>query len=357
MSPTKLDRRTFTGAAVLLTVMPAIEAGASLAAPPRRGDMVVRPFAAADRDAVSNLVTANYGSGDARTSSLEAINRALHLSDGAGPGFHRTIVGELRGEVVGVASGMSTPLHPAARVHVIVDSGHRRQGAGTQLFHSITRQVRAETLQVIATILGTEEAAWPFARACGMHSLMHARQIKVDPRSWAVEKWTRAMLDGKADFRLVPGPTFPPGKMYTAIGDAYYEMHRRWIATRRLEPDQARSIWEGKISPAHAALALHGEKVIGAAALIASEDKRAILFPAGACFPMSDIKAERRLVGGLIADRLIAARSAGLTEILIESDEDDGRMLEVLGSIPATGLTEIFTLTMGMPGHWPRPLA
>lgn len=352
----RLDRRAFAGGAVLLAAMSGGGPGFA-AAPWRAEDVLLRPVAAADADAIARMIAADYDGEAARTSSLAAVNRALHMPGATRPGWHRTIVAERAGEAIGVASGLRSPLHPAARIHVIVDGRHRRRGTGTRLFDAIAGQVRAEKLQVMATIIGTERTAWPFARACGMHVLMHARQIRVDPASWAVDQWARAVLAQASDFRLASGASVPPERLYAAIGDAYYEMHRRWIETVRMEPPQARSLWGGKIQPAHAALALRGETVIGAAALIAAGDGRATLFPAAACVPVPDAGAERRLAGALIADRLIAAHEAGFTEVLIESDDDDGRMLALMGSIPATGLIEIFSLTMDVPGHWPRPPA
>ena len=53
--------------------------------------------------------------------------------------------------------------------------------------------------------------------------------------------------------------------------------------------------------------------VIGAAALITKNDARAVLFPAAPCGPLADVRMERRLVAGLIADRLIAAASGRYT--------------------------------------------
>ncbi|MDY6946442.1 MAG: GNAT family N-acetyltransferase [Pseudomonadota bacterium] len=316
--------------------------------------IALRPSTPADAATLSRLIDDNYGSDDARISSLRDINRALHLSSDGGKQWHSTLVAESADRVVGVASGLQSPMHPAARVHVIVDAKLRRRGFGTRLYAGIVEEARAQGLQPIATIIGTEQVAWLFAVACGMRPLMHARQIRIDPRSGPLELWCRHALSSGGDFRLLSGTQVAPAVLYSALAAAYYEMHRRWIETIQPNSEQASDLWKRKIPATQATIAMQGDEVIGAAALINPGEGRATLFPASACKPVADVSSERRLVAALLADRLIAARAAGIAEVLIESDEDDGRMLEVLGAIPAFGLIEIFTLTSAETGHWPR---
>lgn len=359
MTRKRFDRRSFgkvTGGA--LAAATAMQGGGFAAAPDgSRKDVILRPFASSDREAVLRLVENNYSGGDAEASSLTAIVRALHLSGEEGEDWRRTLVAECAGRVIGVASAKEQSVHQSARVHVIIDAAHRRRGAGTRLYCSIAGAAQERSLSVMATILGSEDIAWLFAEACGMRPLMHARQIRVQPRSWAPGLWSQKTLADGAEFQLKPGADFLPETLYGAIADAYHEMHRRWISTRRLVPAEAMRLWAPAIPPDLAVLATHGDAVIGAAALIPKSDGRAVLFPAAPCGPLADIRTERRLAAALLADRLLAARMAGYAEVLIESDEDDGRMLEVLGSIPASGLIEIYTLTAAPTGHWPRSLS
>lgn len=347
--PRHVDRRHFmrsaAGALVAASAMQTVRG---------EGGIALRPAAPADAATISRLIDDNYASDDTRISSLRDIIRALHLPNGVRTQWHPTLVAESAGRVVGVASALQSPMHPAARMHVIVETKLRRRGAGTRLYKAIVEETRAQGLHPIATIIGTEHAAWSFAAACGMRPLMHARQIRVDPRSGPLEFWCRHVLSRDVEFRLLSGTQVAPDVLYGAIAAAYYEMHRRWIATLQPTAAAARDVWEQKIPATQATIAMQGDEVIGAAALITSGEGRATLFPASACKAFADVSAERRLVAALLADRLIAARAAGMTEVLIESDEDDGRMLEVLGAIPAVGLIEIFTLTTAATGKWPR---
>lgn len=359
MTRKRLDRRSFgkfTGGAFAAAAVTQ-SAGFAAAAEGRQKDIVLRPFAGPDRQAVLRLVENDYAGGDAEISSLATIVRALHLSGGAGEDWRKTIVAERAGQVIGVASAKEQSVHQSARVHVIVDASYRRRGVGTRLYRSISGEAQERELAVTATILGSEDAAWLFAEACGMRPLMHARQIRVLPQSWALDLWSQRARADSAEFHLKSGAEFPLETLYGAIADAYHEMHRRWISTRRLDPAEAVRLWAPAIPPDLAVLAANGDAIIGSAALIAKNDERAVLFPAAPCSPLADVRMERRLVAGLLADRLIAARMAGYAEVLIESDEDDGRMLEVLGSVPASGLIEIYTLTAAPTGYWPRSLS
>lgn len=346
--PPHMDRRHFMRAAGTAFV---VATGATVRS---EGGVTLRPSTAADSPAISRLIDDNYSNEDARISSLSDIYRALHLPGDGGTRWHSTLVAERAGRVVGVASGLRSPMHPAARVHVIVDAKLRRQGTGSRLYAAIAESTRAQGLQPLASILVSEQTAWPFAMACGMRPLMHARQIRVDPRSVPLDYWCRHALSRVGDVRFLSGTQVVPSVLYSAIAAAYYEMHRRWIDTRQPGADEASELWKKSIPPTQATIAMQGDEVIGTAGLIKSGESRAILFPASACKPVTDVSSERRLVAALIADRLVAARAAGITEVLIESDEDDGRMLEVLGAIPAVGVIDLFTLTSAETGHWPR---
>ena len=50
---------------------------------------------------------------------------------------------------------------------------------------------------------------------------------------------------------------------------------------------------------------------------------------------------------------ITATRTAGNREAILEFEDEDGRLLSVIASIPVTGINESFTLTAGPNSYWP----
>lgn len=79
-----------------------------------------------------------------------------------------------------------------------------------------------------------------------------------------------------------------------------------------------------------------------------------MVFPTGVCGALPSLDHERALTARLLGDRLLAARTAGKRVAILEFDDEDGRLLSMIASIPVSCINETFMLTVGPTSHWPR---
>lgn len=323
-----------------------------------RAEIVIRPFAASDAEAVGRIVDAEYLNETDRASSLHAINRGLHLPSGPATDWRVTLVAEDAGTVIGAASSRPLPLSRHARTHVIVAAPRRRAGIGTRLYREVDKLVRAGGRAPIASIAAREGIAFRFASSCGMQPLMRSRQLTLDLTSWAVDLWCRHAVAQPSPYTFVPGGQVAPEVLFGALGAAYHYMHERWSDIRIATPAEYRAIWSGRVSESSGVLAFDGQRAIGVGNYFANRavENAVVVFPAGVCRELPTLDHERALTAKLLGDRLLAARSAGNREAILEFDDDDGRLLSVIAGIPASRINESFTLTAGPTSHWPaRP--
>ena len=323
-----------------------------------RADLVIRPFTPDDAEAVGRLVDAQYLNDADRASSLYAINQDLHLPTGRSSDWRATLVADQDGTVIGVGSSRSLPMSRHARTHVLIAASHRRQGIGTRLYRDVASLVRARGGTPVASIAAREALAFRFASSCGMQPLMRSRQLTVDLSSWAVDLWCRHAMRQPSPYTLVPSAHVTPEVFFGALGAAYHYMHERWSDIRTETPAQYRATWSGRVSESSGVVALDGERAVGVGNYFANAavEGGVVVFPTGVCSALPSLDHERALTARLLGDRLLAARTAGKREAILEFDDDDGRLLSVIASIPVTSINESFTLTAGPTSHWPsRP--
>ena len=326
--------------------------------PDSRSDIVIRPFTTNDADAVGRLVDAEYLNDADRASSLHAINRGLHLPAGPSNDWRTTLVAEEGGAVIGAGSSMSLSMSRHARTHVIIAASRRRQGVGTRLYREVASLVRASGRTPVASIAAREGTAFLFASSCGMQPLMRSRQLTVDLTSWAVDLWCRHAIRQPSPYTLVPGAQVSAGVFFGALGAAYHYMHERWSDIQAGTPAQYRATWSGRVSETSGVVALEGERAVGVGNYFANGavEGGVVVFPTGVCGELPSLDHERALTARLLGDRLLAARTAGNREAVLEFDDDDGRLLSVIASIPVASINESFTLTAGLASYWPsRP--
>ena len=323
-----------------------------------RTDIMIRPFTPDDAGAVGRLVDAEYRNEADLASSLYAINRDLHLPSGSSDDWRTTLVAEKDGAVIGVGSSRSFALGLNARTHVIVAPSHRRQGLGTRLYREIAPLVRAHGRTPVASIAAREGVAFQFASSCGMQPLMRSRQLTLDLTAWTVDLWCRHAIQQPSPYTLVPSARVAPEVFFGALGAAYHYMHERWSDIQVETPAQHRATWLGRVSENSGVVAFEGERVVGVGNYFANGAVQGgvVVFPTGVCRELPSLDHERALTARLLADRLLAARTAGNREAILEFDDDDGRLLSVIASIPVSSINESFTLTAGPTSHWPsRP--
>lgn len=320
-----------------------------------RTAVVIRPFTPKDADAVGRLVDADYLNEADRASSLYAINRGLHLPAGPSDDGRATLVAEVDGTAIGVGSFRALPMSRHARTHVIVAASHRRQGIGTRLYRDVASLVRAHGGTPVASIAARESIAFRFASSCGMQPLMRSRQLTVDLTSWAVERWCTHAMRSPSPYTLVPSAHVSPEVLFGALGAAYHYMHERWSDIQTGTPAQYRATWSGRVSERSAVVALEGNRAVGVGNYFVNGavEGGVVVFPTGVCGALPSIDHERALTARLLGDRLLAARTAGKREAILEFDDDDGRLLSVMASIPVSSINESFMLTAGATSRWP----
>jgi GNAT superfamily N-acetyltransferase len=321
----------------------------------RDADIVIRPFTPKDAEAVGRIVDADYRNDADKASSLYAINRALHLPAEGGNVWRAALVAEQNGAVIGAGSSRSLPMSRHTRTHVIVAASHRRQGVGTRLYREVASLVRAEGRTPIASIAAREATAFAFATSVGMQPLMRSRQLTVDLTSWAVDLWCRNAVRQPSPYTFVTSAQVTPEVFFGALGAAYHYMHERWSDIQAGTLADYRATWSGRVSENSGVIALDGDRVIGVGNYFASGavERAVFVFPTGVCRALPSLDHERSLTARLLADRLLAARASGNRQAILEFDDDDGRLLQVMASIPVSTIYETFTLTAGPTSHWP----
>ena len=355
---TNLSRRDFTAVGLSTLLVGRAPSAALRIRSDHRTDIVIRPFRPNDAGAVGRLVDVEYLNDADRASSLYAINRGLHLPSGPGTDWRTTLVAEQDGAVIGVGSAGPLALGRNARTHVIVAPSHRRQGIGTRLYRDITPGVRAQGRTPVASVAAREGVAFLFASACGMQPLMRSRQLTLALTSWPVDLWCRHAIQQPSPYTLVSSARVTPEVFFGALAAAYHYMHERWSDIQVETPDQSRATWSGRVSEASGVVALEGRRAVGVGNYFANGavDGGVVVFPTGVCRKLPSLNHERDLTARLLGDRLLAARTAGNREAILEFDDDDGRLLSVIASIPVLSINESFTLTAGPTSHWPsRP--
>lgn len=242
-----------------------------------------------------------------------------------------------------------------SRTHVIIAASHRRQGVGTRLYRDVASLVRAGGRTPIASIAARESFAFRFASSCGMQPLMRSRQLTLDLSSWAVERWCTHATRSPSPYTLVPSAQVTPEVLFGALGAAYHYMHERWSDVQTGTVAQYRDTWSARVSETSAVVALDGTRAVGVGNYFANRavEGGVVVFPTGVCVELPSLDHERALTARLLGDRLLAARTAGKRQAILEFDDDDGRLLSVIASIPVSSINETFMLTAGPTSHWP----
>ena len=299
---TSLNRRDFAAIGISTLLVGKGPTGARSIGSGDRGDIVIRPFASKDAEAVGRLVDAEYLNDVDRVSSLYAINRGLHLPSGRGGDWSTTLVAEKGGAVVGVGSSSALSLSRHARTHVIAAPSQRRRGIGTRLYREVSSLVRARERLPIASIAAREGVAFRFASSCGMRPLMRSRQLTVDLTFWAVEVWARNALEQPSPYRLVAASQVAPEVFFGAVGAAYHYMHERWSDVQSGTPEQYRAIWSGRVTDTSGVVALEGNRAVGVGNFFANggEEGGVVVFPTGVCSQLPSLDHERALTARLL---------------------------------------------------------
>ncbi|MBL8989364.1 MAG: hypothetical protein JNJ80_24020, partial [Gemmatimonadetes bacterium] len=170
--------------------------------------------------------------------------------------------------------------------------------------------------------------------------------------------WCQHAVRLPSPYRIVPSSQVEPDVFFGALGAAYHYMHERWSDIQVETPAQYRATWSGRVTDSSGVVALEGERAVGVGNYFVNRgvDRGVVVFPTGVCGALPSLDHERALTGRLLADRLLAARAAGNRQAILEFDDDDGRLLSLIASIPVASINESFTLTAGPTSHWPsRP--
>jgi GNAT superfamily N-acetyltransferase len=270
----------------------------------------------------------------------------LHLpSPNAGP-WHRTIVAEQNGTIVGVGSAMGMPWHPGVLLtDVMVLESARRRGTGTALLARVRTEARsAGDQRLFGQIRPDWEGAGAFAKARGFTMVMRSRMWRFDPDEPSIRSWTDRVSHADHGYRIEAGVDPADPRVGKAIRDLYDWMHASWNPLGPVSAAQFSATFGPRIIAGSAVLAYRADAVAGVATLLRSPSMpsmRPFISMVGPTDPKLPRAAE--LTGHLAALCFERARALGQG---LEAEADDAHValaaeLERLPSIATNELLQL----------------
>lgn len=185
-----------------------------------------RPFVESDRPGIEALLAPRF---DNEHPLMRRRGYGLHLPDAAGGMWHRTIVAEEGGTIIGVGSAMEMSWHPHVRLaDVMVGESARRRRVGSALLEGVREQVRAAgNEKLFGQIRPNSPGGREFAEARGFTMIMRSRFWRFDPADPAIRAWTQQATRLNHGYRVEPVPATDP-RVAQAIHDLYTWMHAGW---------------------------------------------------------------------------------------------------------------------------------
>jgi GNAT superfamily N-acetyltransferase len=195
---------------------------------------------------------------------------SFHLPGSAGGPWHRTIVAEERGSIVGVGSAIGMPWHPSVVLaDVMVEETARRRGTGTALLERVRAEVRSVGNQRLCSQLRPHATAGKaFAAARGLRMVMRSRFWQFEPADARILAWIERASQSTHGYRILPNVDSADPRVGPAIRDLYDWMHAGWNPMGPISAAQVGAAFAPDIVPGTAALAFRGDKVIGVANLL-----------------------------------------------------------------------------------------
>ncbi len=191
------------------------------------GAPTIRPYAESDRSAIEALVRARFG-----TDHPLMIKRSLslHLPSPDGGPWHRTLVADQDGGVVGVGSAIGMPWHPRiVLADVMVAEAVRRRGIGTALLAQVRTEARsAGNQKLFSQIRPNSVGGRAFAEARGFRHVMRSRMWRFDPDDPAIRAWADRAMEGAHGYRIDDAVESTNPRVGSAIRDLYDWMHADW---------------------------------------------------------------------------------------------------------------------------------
>lgn len=310
----------------------------------------LRPCRDADRAAVEALVEANYGSDPDWLGTF----LGLHRHDPSARRWRASLVAEQQGKVVAVGSAGAVLVHDAANANVIVDEAMRRRGIGTALVSRLRAQAAADVkMPLMTSIRPHDQVAYEFTRSCGMSLLMRSRRWVVDPTSWAVEAWCEHALRAPHGFGVLEAAQVDPDSLIEALSANYNRAHRSWIAVKQIPFPDLRAYWSPALVPGSGLLVMDGGKPIGMSVLLDLRTGPLYISPLGTFEPIEPIAREFALTSYLVARCLRMARDRGSKQVIVQRDDEDGRLMPVFTDVPLLAVREGYAFIDGPRASWP----
>jgi GNAT superfamily N-acetyltransferase len=159
--------------------------------------------------------------------------------DSDGPGWRRTLVATVEGQVVGFATLTLNPATDTYFCDVSVSPAHRRRGIGTRLFTEV-QQLADRRLPVLGRAMSSQPLRRHFAEHLGGSVLMHCPMPSIDPSSIAGRRWT----DGQRlpeGYEMTPMADVPAEEIQAAWSRYFTWTHQPFGAIRS---DALPSVWD-----------------------------------------------------------------------------------------------------------------
>jgi predicted N-acetyltransferase YhbS len=310
----------------------------------------LRPYREADASAIEALVRTSYGSDPDWLSTF----LSLHRPNPSARRWRTLLVAEQAGTVVAVASAAEVLAHDVANANVIVHEKWRRRGIGKSLVDRLRAQAAAEArMPLMTSIRPQHRVAYQFARACGMSLLMRSRRWVVDPSSWAMDAWCEKALRAQHGYRILEGAQVEPARLIEALGATYNRAHRGWIAVKAVTVEELSAYWSPVVVARSGLLVMEGDTVVGMGCLLDLQTGPLYISPIGTLEPIEPVSRELALTSHLLARCLRMARDLGRTELIIQRDDEDGRLMPLLADIPLVAVREGYALIDGNRASWP----
>lgn len=307
------------------------------------GGPTVRPYAEQDRLAVEAMVRARFA-GDHPLMIERSLS--LHLPGPVGGPWHRTVVADQDGTVVGVGSAIGMPWHPRILLtDVMVAEAMRRRGIGTALLEQVRTEGRsAADRKLFSQIRPSSAGALAFANARGFRNVMRSRMWRFDPDDPAIRAWAEKAIVGAHGYRIEAVVESTDPRVGRAIRDLYEWMHAGWNPLGPVSAAEFSATFGPRIIPGSAVLAFRGDSVVGVANLLRAPTMptmRPFISMVGPTDPKLPRAAE--LTAHLAALCIERARALGQG---VEAEADDanialGGVLERLPSIERNELLQL----------------
>lgn len=270
----------------------------------------------------------------------------LHIPAPAGGLWHRTVVAEQNGAVVGVGSAMGMAWHPRVLLtDVMVTEGARRRGIGTALLEQVRAEARsADQRKLFSQIRPSSTGARAFAQARGFRHLMRSRMWRFDPDDPTIRAWGDRAMEGDHGYRIDAAVESTDPRMGGAIRDLYDWMHADWNPLGPVSASEFSATFGPQILPGSAVLAFRGDTVVGVGNLLRSPSMPTMRPFISMVGPTDrDLPRAAQLTAHLAALCFGRARALG-QGLEAEADDANAALGGVLERLPSVETNELLQL-------------